>query len=375
MKKTLKKTFAALAVFSITACYLTSCGNKYDTIYYEDENEEIVSGFNENMFSFHMSMEKTTQLYSMGLTADYPELWSMSVSKFANLLGMEAANDIENLTIADIADKSAVESAKKMVVAEYLYDTMKGEETVTGKLLADADKKLEAQVDNTVSQLQLSIGSKEQFESFISGFGITLDDFRKYYEMSYKATSLRSSVDVSEEEKQKYFLENYSTVKHILINTNSKTNDAGEKVSLTDEEKQTKLNEVTQIEARLSAGEAFEDIFEEYKDTDPGNSLYPNGYLVTDDNAYMPEFQNAALTMEEGEIRTVYTDYGAHIMKKYPTDVSRYTEVNSSVTSAITDTKYTQLLTPYLNNVKINDEVVSKYSVATVSYMNTSSIN
>ncbi len=375
MKKTLKKTLAALAVFSITACYLTSCGNKYDTVYYEDENGEIVSGFNENMFSFHMSMEKTTQLYSMGLTADYPELWSMSVSKFANLLGMEASSDIENLTVADIADKSALESAKKMVVAEYLYDTLKGEETVTGKLLADADKKLEAQVDNTVSQLQLSIGSKEQFESFISGFGITLDDFRKYYEMSYKATSLRSSVDVSEEEKQEYFLENYSTVKHILINTNSKTNDAGEKVSLTDEEKQTKLNEVTQIEARLSAGEAFEDIFEEYKDTDPGNSLYPNGYLVTDDNAYMAEFQNAALTMEEGEIRTVYTDYGAHIMKKYPTDVSRYTEVNSSVTSAITDTKYTQLLTPYLKNVKINDEVVSKYSVATVSYMNTSSIN
>ena len=372
MKRTVTKILCVLLTFTMTAFTLSSCGKKYDVICLEDDKGNILSGFNENMLSFHMAMEKTIFLVTNGSTTDIPELWSMTMKEYAESLGYEAVESVANKTFAEINDAEAIDTAKKMIAAEYLYDTMKGQETVEGKYLADADKKLEAQVDNTVSELQLSIGSKEEFESFISGLGITLEDFRKYYEMSYKVTSLRSALYVSEEEKKEYFRDNYAIVKHILINTNTKTNEAGDKVSLTDAEKQEKLSEVKTIEARIAAGEEFEDIYAEYDGTDPGTAIYSDGYFVTNNNKFMTEFQDAALSMAEGEVRTVYTSYGAHIMKKYPMDAEKYnlySDINSEINTVLTSAAYTELITPYVEKVKVNEEITSKYSMATVPMM------
>ena len=351
---------------------MTSCSKQYDVIYLVDDKGNIVSGFNENMLSFHMSMEKTTLLVQLGITTDVPELWDMTMKKYGEMLGFEVVDSVADKTFAQLNDESAIETAKTMVAAEYLYDTMKKQDTVAGRLLSSADKKLEAQVDNTVSQLQLSIGSKEQFESFISGFGITLEDFRKYYEMSYKATELRKALDVSEEQKKEYFEDNYAIVKHILINTNSKTNDMGEKVSLSEQEKNEKLSEVKKIEARLSAGEEFETVYAEYDGQDPGTAYYTEGYFVTDNGKFMAEFEDAALDMTDGEIRTVYTSYGAHIMKKYPMDAEKYnlySDVENEITTVLVNTAYKNLLTPYIEKVEVNREITAKYSMATVPMM------
>ncbi|MBR3996398.1 MAG: peptidylprolyl isomerase [Clostridia bacterium] len=373
MKNTLLRIFTAALVVIMSAVSFTSCIKKYDAIYFEGANGEIVSGFNENMLSYHMSMEKTTLLYGMGITSDVPDLWKMTVKD----IGYEIEKESENKTIAQIYDASAISTAKTMIAASYLYDEIKKQDTVEGRVLKASDERMEAQVDNVVSQLQLTMGSKEKFESFISGYGITLSDFRKYYEMSYKTSELRSALDVSEDEKKDYFKNNYAIVKHILINTNSKTNDAGEKVSLTPEEKEAKLSVVKAIEARLSAGEDYEAVYEEYKGEDPGTDYYTEGYFVTDNNMYMPEFQDAALEMNDGEVRTVYTSYGAHIMKKYPMDPEKYNfynDVNSEITSVLKEAKYIELVKPYVDMVKINDRVVKEYSVATVPMMTPDSV-
>ena len=221
MKRIFTGVISLVLVCVMSLVSLTSCSKQYDVIYLVDDKGNIASGFNENMLSFHMSMEKTTLLVQLGITTDVPELWNMSMKEYGEMLGFEVIDSVADKTFAQLNDESAIETAKTMVAAEYLYDIMKKQDTVAGRLLSSADKKLEAQVDNTVSQLQLSIGSKEQFESFISGFGITLEDFRKYYEMSYKATELRKALDVSEEQKKEYFEDNYAIVKHILINVRS----------------------------------------------------------------------------------------------------------------------------------------------------------
>lgn len=371
MKNTLFKIFAATLAVIMSAVSFTSCSKKYDIIYFENDGE-IVSGFNENMLSYHISMEKTTLLASMGFTTDAPELWNMTMKEYGEIIGFEVAKESENKTIAQIYDASAISTAKTMVAAAYLFDTIKKQDTVEGRVLKASDDRMEAQVDNIVSQLQLTMGSKEKFESFISGYGITLSDFRKYYEMSHKTSELRNAIDVSEEEKREYFKDNYAIVKHILINTNSKTNDAGEKVSLTAQEKEAKLSEVKTIEARISAGEAYEEVYEEYKGNDPGTDFYTEGYFVTNDSKYMPEFQDAALEMKEGEVRTVYTSYGAHIMKKYPMDSEKYnlySEIYNEITKVIKEIKYIELVKPYVNMVKVKDSVAKKYSFATVPMM------
>ena len=377
MKRTFTEILSLVLVCIMAAFSFSSCAKKYDVIYYVDDKGNIASGFNENMLSFHMSMEKTALLVQMGFNEDAPELWNMSLKEYGELLGFEVVDSLANTTFGQYNDQASIDIAKNMIAAEYLYDTMKNEDTVAGKLLSSADKKLEAQVDNTVSQLQLAIGSKEQFESFISGFGITLEDFRKYYEMSYKATELRKALDVSEEEKKEYFANNYAIVKHILINTNSKTNDMGEKISLSEQEKLEKLNEVKKIEARLSSGEEFEAVYAEYDGQDPGTAYYTDGYFVTDNNMFMPEFQDAALDMNDGEVRTVYTSYGAHIMKKYPMDAEKYnlySDVESEITTVLTNAEYTKLLAPYVQKIEVNSEIAAKYSMATVPMMDPTTV-
>lgn len=373
MKVRFVKILCAVLIISMTALTFASCGKKYDAIYLEDDKGDIAVGFNENMVSYHMAMEKTSILRGMGLQEDMPELWTMTIGEYAKALGYEPEPSLKDMSFEEYYNDSAIKNAKRMVAASYLFDRMKGQDTVAGRLLAASDKKLEAQVDNVVSELQVSIGSKDDFESFISGLGITLEDFRKYYEMSFKTTELRKVVDVSEEEKMDYFAKNYSIVKHILINTNSKTNDAGEKVSLTAEEKQAELDKVKQIEARLAAGEEYEVIYAEYEGTDPGTAMYSEGYFVTDNNAFMPEFQNAALTMKEGEVRTVYTSYGAHIMKKYPMDPKKYSlynDIKTDIESTLSTRAFNSLVNPYIDRVKTDDKILEDYTLSKVSMLN-----
>ncbi len=368
MKRIFVKILCAMLALT-TVFSLASCGKKYDVICIADENGEIAAGFNENMLSFHMSMEKTTLLYQLGFTEDTPEIWNYTLGQ---MLGESVVEQYADKTFAQYNNDVALENAKRMVAASYLFDKMKNEDTVEGKVIkAEADK-MDAQIDNVISQLQLTIGSKANFEAFISGAGITMDDLRKYYEMSHKTTALRSAVYVSEDAKKEYFSKNYAIVKHILINTESKTNEAGGKVSLTAEEKNAKMAEVRAIEARLAAGEDFETVYAEFDGTDPGTQYYTDGYFVTANNKYMPEFQDAALTMKDGETKTVYTSYGAHIMKKYPMDAdkyNKYTDVANEITTVLSSAAYSDLLNPYIAKVTVNGETFAKYGMEFVSML------
>ncbi len=369
MKRTFTKILCLMLALTMAAFSLVSCGEKYDVIYIEDENGEIAAGFNENMVSFHMAMEKTTILAQLGMSEDNPELWNVTLS---DLLGTDVVDEVSQQTFGEYNDGIALDSAKKMIAASYLFDVMKEQDTVEGKVLKAADAKMEAQVDNTVSELQLTMGSKENFESFIGGAGISMEDFRKYYEMSYKTIELRGAVYVSEDEKKDYFADKYAIVKHILINTASKTNEAGEKVSLTAEELAAKTAEVRAIEARIAAGEDFESVYAEYAAADPGTQYYTEGYFVTNNGKFVSQFQDAALDMAEGEIRTVNTEYGVHIMKKYPMDANKYnyySDVKSEIETVLTSEAYTKLIEPYVQKITVDEEAVAKYSMSMVSML------
>ena len=109
MKNTLLRIFTAALVVIMSAVSFTSCIKKYDAIYFEGANGEIVSGFNENMLSYHMSMEKTTLLYGMGITSDVPE--SCREQGFRGLMTKETAENII---------KTAVEAAEGSVSFMFL---------------------------------------------------------------------------------------------------------------------------------------------------------------------------------------------------------------------------------------------------------------
>ena len=76
------------------------------------------------------------------------------------------------------------------------------------------------------------------------------------------------------------------------------------------------------LEMLDQAGDSAPSVFSYIADQvsqDPGRSYYPNGYLVTEDADFLPEFKEAALALEENEYSgIVETEAGYHIILRRP---------------------------------------------------------
>ncbi len=354
MKNTFKKIICAALCLVFLCVNLVSCGEGEPVFSY---GETVM---NENMFSYHLSENKTYYLLGIGATTDASEFWDMKATQ-------------DGKTVGDMAFSSIVNSAKEIVASAYLYDeAKKSAEDKTA--FSEADIQIEKQFDALLSQLTKAKGSKSELEAYLSGFGIDLENLRKYYTLYFKMAALQGSVAVSEEEKQDYFGKNYSVVKHILVNTSFKVRDDGSKVSLTDEEKAQKEELAEEINLKLMAGESFEELWEVYKDSDAsGAAKYYEGYFVGPNSSFTEGFQNAALDMEVGEIRTVQSTYGIHIIKKYPTNAEKYnlySDVEAELISDISNNKFNALVKPHIEKVEVNQEVLTKYNIANAPILN-----
>lgn len=354
MKNTFKKILCATLCLMLLCVNLTSCGKGEPVFSYGD------AIMNENMFSYHLSDNKTYYLLGIGATGDSAEFWNMQASQ-------------EGKTVGDMAFSTIVKGAKEIVASACLYDeTKKAAEDKTA--FNEADIQIEKQVDSLISQLTKSKGSKSELEAYLSGFGTDLENLRKYYTLYFKMAALQGSVAVSDEEKQDYFDKNYSVVKHILVNTSFKVRDDGSKVSLTEEEKAEKVTLAEEINTRLLAGESFEELWEIYKDSDAsGAAKYYEGYFVGPNSSFTEAFQKAALDMAVGEIRTVQSTYGIHIIKKYPTDPEKYnlySDVEAELIKDISNNKFNSLVEPHTEKVQVNDEVLAKYNIVNAPILN-----
>ncbi len=354
MKRVLKSLCFTLLAAVISVTSLVSCGESRNVIYYEDGNGKIIAAMNENMFSYHLSENKTVYLYSFGSTTDAAEFWNIQASE-------------DGRTIGDYAFDTIVNNAREMVASAYVYEDTKNNVEEMKDALAENDIQIEKQVDELMNQLISTQGSKSGLESFLSGYGIDIKNLRSYYELYYKMTTLQNAITVSEDEKKDYFRDNYSIVKHILVNTSFKVKDDGSRVSLTEAELAEKKALAESINARLSAGESFEELWEIYKDSDAaGAQMYPEGYFVRKNSNFTVEFEEAALDMKEGEIRTIESSYGIHIIKKYPMDAEKYnlyTDVYSDLDKSVAGIIFDELIKPYMDNVKIDMDVLADYNI------------
>ncbi len=362
MKTGYKKIgFLALSIL-LTSVMLFSCGDTENVLYYDDKDGNIASAMNENMFSYHLSENKTMYLYSMGFDTDSEQFWGISTEEGGK-------------TIGEIATEMVLASGKNIVASDYLYEILKSTTGEEGKKqFADADLQIEKQLDALISELTSSNGGKANLEAYLSGFGVDLKNLREYYKMYYRMNALRGSVSATEEEMKTYFSENYSVVKHILVNTSFRIRDDGSRVSLTEEEKAEKKALAENIMLALSNGENFEELWERYKESDAaGAEKYSEGYFVCEDSAFTPEFEKAALDMQVGEIKAVNSSYGIHIMKKYPTIPEKYnlySDVREDIETAVEDLLFAQMIGRDSALVKVNEEALAKFSIVSAPILN-----
>lgn len=354
----MRKLICAFLALVMTSLVLCSCGETADVIYAKDKSGNIVAAMNENMFSYHLSEQKSS--FVMLGVEDTAEYWNKTPQSGGRSMG-------------DIVFDYIVDSAKKIVAGAYLYETVKNSSEDAKAQFSQNELDIEKQLDAIEQQLISSMGSKSALESYLSGFGIDLKNLRKYNELLLKNDSLKNSIVPEEEDKKEYFAENYAIVKHILVNTTFKAKEDGSLVSLTEDEIAAKLELADSINARLSAGEAFEELWEQYKDADAaGAAKYPEGYFVCENSGFTKAFEQAALDMQVGEIRTVKGDYGVHIIKKYPMDAEKYNlyeDVDTSLENKLSDRIYSETVAPYAAAVVADSELLSGFSIVSAPTM------
>ncbi len=122
-----------------------------------------------------------------------------------------------------------------------------------------------------------------------------------------------------------------------------------------------KVQLIMEDEAKEGEYTLFDKLIEDYGE-DEGMEQYPNGYYMTSSSQYdAPEVVEALFEMEVGEIRRVESDYGIHIVMKYPLEDGGYaSEENADFfrsedgTYVFLGTLKSQLLEQYVADYKAN---------------------
>lgn len=227
------------------------------------------------------------------------------------LVGAMACSGLLLASCADSAEVASTEAGR--IREDDLYERMKNEVTQSGMtygeqmlqqiLLEDildhaygddvSDEDVEAELEREAEPY----GGIEEFEEMIAMQGMSADDVRDSIRTSLQVrAAISDSVEITDEEIEEAY-ENYaldSTVAHILVED---------------------LELAEQLIEELNDGADFGELVAEHT-TDTG-TLETNGELPLEPGRFVPEFEEAALELEEGEItqEPVESQFGYHIIK------------------------------------------------------------
>ena len=320
----MKKILSISIVFSLLLSMLCACGGK---------NEPYVIscgeyGITQKQYDYWLAYYKTkflnTFLQSGTVTeAEYTEdFWDTEIS----------GESLYTLT------KDQAESyISDIVVCLSLYDEYKLGE------IEGAKEQIELSVDSFIEDDISAAGSRSKLNSHLAKYSLNINQLRDIYEIEIKRTMVEDYLygelgtdKVTDEERGTYYTDNYVRVKHVLVNIKDKyvLDEDGERImdpstgyykteKLTSEEIAAKTTLAADILQKAQNGEDFEKLIKEYGE-DEGMTYYTDGYFLTKDSPYEENFLKASLEMKDGEIRSVSSSYGIHIMKKYPLEKDGY---------------------------------------------------
>lgn len=264
---------------------------------------------------------------------------------------------------------------KEMIVCAKIYDESGlSAEKDTKKLLSDT-------VDQFIDEAVKAAGSRPELNSILSAYGMNVNGLRRVYEYEAKALIVSDryfgeggEYEPTDDEKERYYLENYHRVKHILINDTFKyvLDDNGEPVmdiytgkykreDLTEEEKAEKKALAQSLLERAVNGEDFEALIAEYNE-DSGMETFPEGYFVKADSMLDTKYLTAALTLPEGGVSLEETTYGLMIIKKYPPVPGiwrdeTYSAFFTELTSYVTDVKKQEIFGKRFPEITVNGTI------------------
>ena len=373
--KRFAKTIAVILCLAMMLPALFACSGGGSAIVVSDKKTGL--GITESMFSYWLSYYKTEFLNSYGYQEDPAELWAM---------------DTGEGTLGELLNKSILDNVKYTVAAAVLYKN-------SGQELS---KELLGELDQTIKDMAADFGSEKLLNEELKKYGADAKVLKKIleFEETYMAlhdylyntdtgTSKISDADVSAsyEERSK----EYVRIKHILINTlppeeaaadgtGSAANDALDALTGTDDTDDTtpvaddaqtqyeaKLAQLKDIQDKIAAGEDFESFLDQSED--PGTASYPDGYFFRNDGSMVQEFADAAFDMAVGEVRSVETAYGTHVMKKYEITQETYMANVENVRGILEGEAMTDLIVPIVAELTIDETALAKFDISKAAVM------
>lgn len=204
---------------------------------------------------------------------------------------------------------------EEKITKDEFYDqlvTQNGEQ-VLNALIAEKIMELEVEklnievtdeeMDTKLVEMQDYYGGEEEFDTFLTYVGYSLDDIKDNIETNLKLEKLLEPyIEITEEEKKEYFeinktlFDQQEQVKasHILVDTKE---------------------EADEVKVKLNDGADFAEIAKEYS-TDASNSGNGGDLGYFGRGQMVAPFEDAVFSMGIGDIsEPVQTDYGFHIIK------------------------------------------------------------
>lgn len=231
----------------------------------------------------------------------------------------------------------------EMLVCAEIYDQFGLSNDATAK------KQLNDTVEELLKKDMNAAGSRQELNGILSVYGMNADVLRRVLEYEAKASVVSDRLfgeggehAVTDEEREKYYQDNYHRAKHILIKNDVKyvLDDKGDPKmdiytgryiteELSEEEKAEKQKLAEDIFKRCEDGGDFEELSKEYNE-DSGMSVYTDGYFLTADALFDTKYMTAVITAKPGEVRFAETSYGLMIIKKYPLEAGMWKDEGNS---------------------------------------------
>ncbi|MGI9015851.1 MAG: peptidylprolyl isomerase [Euzebya sp.] len=186
-----------------------------------------------------------------------------------------------------------------------------------------------ADVDAAIDQIIADSGGPEAFQTRLESQGLTLETFRLDQRVGLRVDRLQrllaADIEVTDEDVQFAYESQFGqpSVSHILVPTEQ---------------------EAADVVDRLDAGEDFATVAQDVS-SDPGSAPGGGDLGPLQIGAFVPEFEDAALALEPGEISDpVQTQFGWHVIT-----VAAPAELTADLRQQITEQIQLQQVAPELN--------------------------
>lgn len=340
------KRIIALLMILVSLVSLASCSKET-----AEENKYVVVAGDTKLMPAALYSElytyKNDFLFNyLGATEDNAAIWQQDSPSGR----METVGE----TITRMALEDVVQFAW---VIEYARDN--------GMTLSEDDL---AKIEEGYNSIRENFETEEEYQRYLDTLKFTDETIKEYLEFTLlydKGFGLLVAENglypLSEDVYDKYYSDNFYTVKHIFINDVSKEDEEGNPVELTEEEKKAQTEKADKIYADLESGIDFETLF--MLSEDGMSTLYPNGLTFTE-GMIESNYEEAVKKLEVGQYTKVNGQYGGiYIILREELSQTEREEYDDYVRNAVHSDIQAKIYSQHKGEVTVNYDIVNSYKI------------